>query len=270
VLDWGIGGFGFVRALRALSDGEDVPVVYLSDAGAPPYGRLSRPALEARVALAVARLHARGATQVVIACNAASTVIARLAASDRLPAVFVQGIVDAGVWQALAAAARVARRHGRRARIGVIGGVRTIRHGAHARALRRFGVDVVARVAQPLSARVEAGDLGSAALHAEIARIVAPLRGCDAVLLACTHYPALSSALARHLPGVALLDPAVALARDVAPLLVSPAQARGVPAPSPPLPPLRVLTTGDPRATARAAHAVFGVETGRVERIPLQ
>ena len=46
VLDWGIGGLGVWRALRHRTL---APTLYLSDSGAPPYGRLPARELSQRL-----------------------------------------------------------------------------------------------------------------------------------------------------------------------------------------------------------------------------
>ena len=109
----------------------------------------------------------------------------------------------------------------------------------------RSDARVIQRVAQPLSARVEAGDLDSPHVRAEVERIVHPLRRADAVLPRCTHYPALMPLFRAELPGVTLLDPAQSLAAWVS---------RSWPMPSGRS---RWLTTGDlgPRAAPRAARS---------------
>ncbi len=74
IVDWGIGGIGLVRALDEVAPG--LPVLYWSDAGATPYGRMGTDDLAARLTTVVTELAERGATEVVLACNAASTVVA--------------------------------------------------------------------------------------------------------------------------------------------------------------------------------------------------
>lgn len=246
IVDWGIGGLGFYRALRRRVP--DAQILYWSDSGATPYGKLPAAALAARLCQVLARLAELGATSAVIACNAASTALARVDAP--IPAV---GIIDAGVDSALRW--RVASR-GDRA-VGVIGGARTIRSQIYRRRLEAAGVRVIQRVAQPLSALVEAGELSGPGVDAAVAPILRPLRGVGALLLACTHYPALAPRLGAHLPGAALLDPAEALAEQV---LASGTVARGSEPP-------RWLTTGDPEAMRRAARAAFAVDLASVSRV---
>src|SRR5882757_10892418 len=110
IVDWGIGGVGLVRALDQLAPG--LPLLYLADTGLTPYGRMGTDELTARLTTVVAALAERGATEVVLACNAASTVVGRLGAA----AIPVEGIIGHGV-------AAVPEALGS---IGVIGGQRTI------------------------------------------------------------------------------------------------------------------------------------------------
>jgi glutamate racemase len=233
IVDWGIGGVDFFRRLRAHN--ANVPVVYFSDAGSTPYGRLPRAALLSRLERVVAAVAERGVTHVVVACNAASTVLPSLASP-----VPVVGVIEHGIRAALATSA---------SRIGVIGGTRTIRSGCYRRALTAGGRTVTQRVAQPLSGRVEAGDLGSRALRREIAQIVAPLRNVDALLLACTHYPALAPRFRDALPGVHLIDPVKELLRSISSKWTLPRGSGET----------LVLTTGDARAMRHAAKIAFDV-----------
>ncbi len=103
VIDWGIGGLGIVRHLRR-------PVVYLSDTGSHPYGTLRRAELTARLQRAVGYLRRQGAGAVLLACNAASTVLP-LSGIERVSGVIAPTIDE------------VARL--RLKRIAVIGGTRT-------------------------------------------------------------------------------------------------------------------------------------------------
>src|SRR5947199_174761 len=59
-------------------------------------------------------------------------------------------------------------------RIGVIGGRRTIESGIFGSRLRALGLDVRCRIAQPLSALVEAGELSGARVRAAVAAVLGP------------------------------------------------------------------------------------------------
>lgn len=241
ILDWGIGGVGFYAQVRARLP--NLPVVYWSDAGAVPYGKLA-PAELARRLVVIARWlkGEAGVTHLAVACNAASSVLPKIdLADERLPE--MTGVIEHG-----ARAALQRTRPGQT--IGVVGGRRTILSGAYRRALS--GRAVRQRIAQPISARVEAGDLDSEGLRSELDVIMAPLRQVDLLVLACTHYPALREAFAERAPDAGIVDPAAELlawAMDAWPL-DSPATggARDI-----------VLTTGSVAATARSARLAFGM-----------
>jgi glutamate racemase len=244
VLDWGIGGLGFLSLLAARHPGAGA--VYLSDVGFTPYGKVPRRALAARVDHVLRHLRdAYGVDHAVLACNAASTVLPDLAAPR-------EGVAVAGVIApAVAALAGMAP-----ARIGVIGGGRTVRSGAYGRGLRAAGHHVRQRVAQPLSAHVEAGRLEGEAVRGDVARILDPLRDVEILVLACTHYPALGPLLTECCPRASLFDPAAAtLARMEAEW---PAAALG---------PHQFLTTGDPEPMRRSARLAFRMELGPIESV---
>ena len=134
-------------------------------------------------------LRDRGVTHVVVACNAASTVLDHPAIAG--VGAQVCGVIAPAIAAALADPAQV---------FGVIGGRRTISSGLYRQGLTAFGRRVISRVAQPLSAMVERGELDSPAVHIALAGILAPLRKVEALVLACTHYTALLPAIRRVLP----------------------------------------------------------------------
>jgi glutamate racemase len=246
VLDWGIGGIDFHARLVARAPG--LATIYWSDSGSTPYGKLGREALAGRVAAVAGQLRERGATHLVIACNAASTVLGhpRLARCG----IEICGVIEPAIAATVEDGARV---------VGVIGGRRTIRSGLYRRALVAAGRRVHARVAQPLSALVERGELDTPLVHAELARILAPLRRVEALVLACTHYTALLGPIRGLLPGVRVIDPAAATLEHVAHAWGLKGQVRSD----------MFLTTGEPAAMREAAARAFGVALPAVQRVVL-
>jgi glutamate racemase len=177
-------------------------------------------------------------SRVVVACNAAGTVLHRV----EVPSLCVSGVI-----------APALRRLGRERypRVGIIGGRRTVRSQAYAAPLRRMGAQVQQRVAQPLSALIEAGQAGTPETLALLRAIVAPLQKTDCLVLACTHYIALEPALRTLLPAaMPLIDPAAEAWREVRRELPPPLPRQGI---------HRFYTTGDPAAMQAQAAAVFGV-----------
>ena len=238
--DWGIGGLGFYGLLREARP--DVDVIYLGDQGVPGYGKLPRPVLAARVRSVLGEFQRRGAERVVVACNAASTVL-----DPDEP--YATGMIR----PALDALGRGA------GNLGVVGGRRTVLSGSYARPLRAAGWTVRNRVAQPLSGLIEAG-LADAPETADVLDVILrPLRGVDGLVLACTHYVVLQRAIRERLPSTEIVDPAT---------LAWAAFARELPPPDDHVGTTRFLTTGDPTLMARTARTAFGVECAP-ERIDL-
>lgn len=194
ILDWGIGGIGIYSLIKEQLGG--VPVVYFSDTGVTPYGKMSRDELISRLNAVIAFLQSKDIAHLVIGCNAASTAIPYLNANG-LP---VEGVVTSAV----KAAAKF-----RPEQLGLIGGRRTVLSGVYRRAFAERGIKVKQRIAQPLSGLIESGDVSSDNLRMECKRILTPLKNCSHILLACTHYPAISKLMKDFVsPETVFIDPA--------------------------------------------------------------
>src|SRR5436190_107584 len=170
IIDWGIGGVSIYKLIKEQFGG--VPVTYFSDTGVTPYGKMSRPELVSRLDAVIEYLKSRGATHIVIGCNAASTAI-RLLADHDIP---IEGVIESAV--------EAAAKH-KPNRLGLIGGRRTVVSGVYRRALTARGIAVEQRIAQPLSGLIESGDISSKKLQSEAKHILAPIKNCSHILLAC-------------------------------------------------------------------------------------
>ena len=245
VMDWGIGGVDTLQRLQARVGAE---WLYLSDSGQPPYGLLDDAALQARIRAVAATF---APDLLVVACNAASAALVPSLCACRLV-----GVIEPGI-------ALTLRQTAPGDLVGLLGGRRTIEAGLHARALEAAGRRTRGLVAQPLSAHVEAGRLSGEALDADLLPLVAQVADCDAVLLACTHYPALLPRLGELLPAMRWLDPVEELVEQLA---------TGLPALGeddvrrPP----RMMTTGDAQSSELAAKLAFGAAFGPWERVVLR
>lgn len=237
ICDWGIGGLGFYRLLAAQRP--DLDVVYIGDQGAIPYGKMRNEALAARLSVVMQMFGTLDVKRVVVACNAAGTVLAQ---------VHVPGLCATSV---IAPTLRRLRRENY-ACVGIIGGRRTVQSQAYAAPLRHRGVRVQQRVAQPLSALIEAGQADASETLALLRTIIAPLHTVDCLILGCTHYSVLTPALHILLPAIPLIDPTVETWREISQELPPPQRCRGN---------HRFYTTGDPAAMQTQAAAVFGVYT---------
>jgi glutamate racemase len=243
ILDWGIGGLSIYKLLKARLGA--VPICYFSDTGVTPYGRMARAELIARLSQVSGYLKTQGVTQLVIGCNAASTALPWL----QVPGLKVAGVIESAVQ--LTASLRPAR-------LALIGGRRTVLSGVYRRAFAARGIGVAQRIAQPLSALIESGDVSSAELRAQCRRILMPVKGCSHLLLACTHYPAIAPVLQEFMAAeTVLINPASALVTQIErwPLPVGGADV--------------FLTTGAPAGMKRAAWQAFGVRLQAVRQLKL-
>ena len=100
-------------------------------------------------------------------------------------------------------------------KVGVLGALRTIDSRIYSKRLSAKGIKVVERAAQPLSALIEAGEISGARISSTLEQILKPMEGVQGLLLACTHFPAISKEIQKALPGPRLLDPAEGVARHV-------------------------------------------------------
>jgi glutamate racemase len=250
-LDWGIGGLSVYRAVKAR-----VPHAYFwyfSDSGSTPYGKLSVEEMRARLVKIANYLRDHGVAEVVVACNAASSVL--IGDFEILAGVKFWSLIPYGKRALVRCTAT---------RIGVIGGHRTIESEVYAHV--RPGI--VSASAQPLSALIESGDCESGEVESVIAPILKRLGNIEALLLACTHYPAARRVFLQMRPGLTLLDPAEWVADD----FENRADARAVPKTTSESQPLadRFTTTGDVEGMRSAAAKAFTLSLVSIESLPVQ
>lgn len=233
IVDWGIGGISLYKLIKA--DRINASVIYFSDTGVTPYGKMSRSELISRLNHVVRSLKGRGVTHLMIGCNAASTALPFL---DR------SGLVIEGVIEP--AAAVTARLNP--TRLGLIGGRRTVVSGVYRKAFAAKGIGVTQRIAQPLSGLIESGDVGSETLRSEARRILKPIRNSSHILLACTHYPAIIPVLKEMVsPPTQFIDPAAEMVKIAASWKLKGGQGD------------QFLTSGDPQQMKAAARNAFDV-----------
>jgi glutamate racemase len=209
-----------LKALRKLLPRERT--LYFGDTARVPYGTKS-PETVRRYAVEVARfLDAQGIKALVVACNTASSVALREV--RRAVSVPVVGVLEPGVEAALRAT--------RTGRIGIVGTASTVESRAYERALRRRrpGVRCVARACPLFVPLAEEGWGARAVTRAVAGEYLAPLKRArvDTLILGCTHYPLLRSAVARVMgSGVVLVDSASTTAKAVRALLAARGLSRG-------------------------------------------
>ncbi|MEJ2631327.1 MAG: glutamate racemase [Acidihalobacter sp.] len=216
VFDSGVGGLTVLRALHARLPHE--ALLYLGDMARLPYGSKSPHTVSRYARQAAEVLVKRGIKLLVVACNTASAL-----ALEDLRAAFPQ-IPVIGVLEPGAAAACAATRSGR---IAVIATESTVRGGAYERAIHALLPAAAVRAAAcPLFvALAEEGWHDGPVVEAVAQRYLKPLFADarpDVLVLGCTHFPVLASAIAKVAgPETTLVDSAHTTAEAVAEMLAT-------------------------------------------------
>lgn len=208
IFDSGIGGLTVTREIHRTLPHEDL--VYLGDTARVPYGTKS-PNTVIRYALEDTRfLLTQNVKAVVVACNTASAwALSTLQRSFPVPVI---GVILPGV--------RAALEQTRTGRIGVIGTAATVRSQAYTLGIHagRDSAQLFARACPLLVPLVEEGRVNDRITRLILKDYLAPLlrRRIDTLVLGCTHYPLLKTALREVVgPKVALVDSAESCARFV-------------------------------------------------------
>ncbi|MBF6604177.1 MAG: glutamate racemase [Chloroflexi bacterium] len=297
VFDSGVGGLTVLQEILRRSPAEST--LYLGDNARAPYGTRSDDEVLAFSRQALDLLVERDVKAIVVACNT-STAVA-LGALRRRYDIPMLGVIRPG-----AVAASLATRS---RRIGVIATPATVRSHAYFSAIKdeNPAIEVYEHATPALVPLVEAGRLDGAAVEAVVADALAPLFGTrdatgefifpmppsarvDTLLLGCTHYPLLRSAIATVTgPRIAIVDSATATAAALVEVLAingleAPGSSRGTAADAgseghdrPPSSSTggttgaihRQLTTGDRGQFQRLASVLFGERFRDVEHVEL-
>jgi len=238
ILDWGVGGLGFYNLFK--ESHPKVPVLYFSDAGALPYGKMDQKDLTNRVQNILHFMVSAGCDKICIACHSASTVVPYI----QKIGVPVTNIIDHTIRMLQNFPPSL-----------ILGGRGTILSGMYNLKNRN---DIL-RIAQPLSAFVESGELESDKVKKQIKQIVYLDRGqkeigIHNIILACTHYVALSAQISEIVgPEYHIIDPVEFMLKWVE---------RNWPLEYDSLPDI-FFTTGSKESFLRSSKAAFGVNVHR-------
>ena len=208
MLDSGVGGFSVLREIRALLPHESI--LYVADEGHLPYGPRSRDEIRSFVVGIAQFLRDRGCSILVIACNAANAAALHYL-RGQMPDIPIVGMEPA---------IKPAAEHTRTRAIGVLTTRASYQSELYASVIDRFAANlrVESRVCPDFVLLVERGAPHDDLSRRIIAENLASLKQSDVdqVVLACTHFPFLTDQIADFLgPGVTIIDPAPAVARQV-------------------------------------------------------
>jgi len=240
VFDSGVGGLSVVAELMAQLPAQ--PLIYVADQVNAPYGQRSLDEIR-ELSHGITRfLLDKGAHVIVIACNTASAGALH----------WLRGQYPGVPFVGMEPAVKPAVQRTRSRHVGVMATQATFQGELFASLVSRFGagITVHTQVCPDLVPLVEAGELATDRAFAAVAGYVTPLidAGVDELVLGCTHYPFLRPLIeAIAGPGIEIIDPAPAVARQVGRVLAQrDLLATGSPASH------EFYTTGDPIRFARA------------------
>ena len=191
IIDYGIGGLDLYKMVKI--DSPAAGVLYFSDSGFTPYGKVKKPILRQRVHQIFDFLRHKGATHIAVACHSASTVAYKY---EKLSVINMKEATFNALEQYNPGS------------IGIIGGGRTINSRIYRNFYKKTHTKVFQRIAQPLSIIIESGKTERQVLKPVLEKILSPIKHVDALLLACTHYPVIAKEIAAVMsPGCILIDP---------------------------------------------------------------
>lgn len=251
LFDSGLGGLTVLRQVHALYPHS--PCLYLGDTARVPYGQRSKEEIRAIASEVVHWLRLQGVGVLVMACNTSNALALDVAVAEA--GVPVVGLIDS-------LASELTSDH-----VGVLATPATAASGAYRRSIQacRPSARVLEVGCPAFVPLIEAGDLQAPELRDAAAGYLAPLLAAnvDTIVLGCTHYPLLRALLADLLPpDVQLVDPALAAAQRLGPLLASlgdsPEVDQAGESVRPPLQRTRFCVTGPADAFASAAAAWLG------------
>lgn len=207
VFDSGVGGLTVLNALKKRWPAENF--VYLADTARLPYGSKSLHTIHQYCAQNVRVLEEYKVKAVVIACNSASTAILEMPLNSSLP---ILNVVGPGARKAVEASSAN--------RIGVLGTRATVLGEAYVHQIKKLAAEAfVVQQACPLWVPlVEEGWVDDPITNLIVFRYLSGIarENVDTLILGCTHYPALKTAIQKAVgTQINLIDSSLGLIEDL-------------------------------------------------------
>ena len=206
IFDSGLGGLTVVNAIKQRNPSENI--IYVGDTARVPYGNKSAPLIIKYSSQITNFLLENNAKLIIVACNTASALaIPTLQNEFNIPIV---GVISPGA----NAAAEVTKNN----KIGVIGTLATINSNAYKKELIKINpkIKIISRACPLFVPLVEEGLLEGPIVSAIIKHYINDinLSEIDTLILGCTHYPLLRSAIEVHINNLELIDSAESVAKE--------------------------------------------------------
>jgi glutamate racemase len=248
VFDSGVGGLSVLRELCRVLPHEEF--LYVADQAHVPYGARELSEVRRFSFGIVEFLLRRESKLIVVACNTASAAALEplRKAHPRFPFVGMEPAIKPAAEESL------------RGVIGVIATDATFQGALFESVVHRYarGVKVITHTCPGLVEKIEAGEVEGPAveemLRSQLASLLAA--GIDELVLGCTHYPFATRVLQNIFgPGVRIIDPAPAVARQTARVLAR-HHLEGSETPGR----VECFTSGDPDSFSRISRKLLGEE----------
>ena len=255
VFDSGVGGLSVLKSIRELLPFQ--PVLFFGDQGHVPYGSRSLEEVRAFSKGITEFLLDLGSAMIVVACNTASAAALHFL-REQFPKVKFVGMEPA---------VKPAAEQTRTGVVGVLATPATFQGQLYASVVERFAHDV--RILQDtcpgLVSEIEAGNLTGEETRSILEKALRPMlsQNIDTIVLGCTHYPFVIPLIQEITgPGVRVIDPAPAIARQTARILeeIGISQVAGYRGE------LQVFTSGDPQSLSRLLPRLLG-ETAEITAV---
>ena len=255
VFDSGVGGLSVLKSIRELLPFQ--PVLFFGDQGHVPYGSRSLEEVRAFSKGITEFLLELGSAMIVVACNTASAAALHFL-REQFPKVKFVGMEPA---------IKPAAEQTRTGVVGVLATPATFQGQLYASVVERFAHDV--RILQDtcpgLVSEIEAGHLTGEETRSILEKALRPMlsQNIDTIVLGCTHYPFVIPLIQEITgPGVRVIDPAPAIARQTARILeeIGISQVAGYRGE------LQVFTSGDPQSLSRLLPRLLG-ETAEITAV---
>ena len=206
IFDSGVGGLSLYRWIHQRLPDEHY--LYFADSKYAPYGDKPLAMVYQRCAWICQYFIERGAKAIVIACNTATAAcVNELRQEFSLPIIAVEPAVKVAVELADSRA------------VGVLATENTIASERFRRLVEENsrGKDVYMQACPGLVELIEAGMAGMPPLRERLKQLLAPLieRDIDTLVLGCTHYPFVLQDIAALAPGLTIVEPGEAVARQL-------------------------------------------------------
>lgn len=206
VFDSGLGGLTAVKEIMSLFPDESI--VYFGDTGRVPYGTRSKETILKYTYDDINFLLSCDVKMIVIACGTASSAaLPEIKTEFNVP---IYGVVDSGAYEA----ARVTKNN----KIGIIGTTATIKSGAYNKYLAEYNnkVQTFEKACPLFVPLVENGHFDTPVTKLVVEEYLKDIKdaGVDTLILGCTHYPLLKSAISKYMgDGVTLVSPGEEVAK---------------------------------------------------------